>query len=59
MELKRPTLIEEVFYKTLIANTFSIVKCSEPPYDQRYNLTFVNRFDITLNREGSLLKVLE
>lgn len=37
--LRRYIEIEEVFYKTLIANTFSIVKCSEPPYDQHYNLS--------------------
>lgn len=36
--LRKYIEIEEVFYKTLIANTFSLIKCTKPPYDQHYDL---------------------
>lgn len=37
--LRKYIEIEEVYYKAIIANNFSLVKCNCPPYNQHYNLS--------------------
>lgn len=35
--LRKYLEIAEIYYKTLIANSFSLEKCTAPPYDQHYD----------------------